>query len=316
MIRSFYIDVTANDKVIGAQLNASNLNIVLGHSTTLVAEAKTAAGNLIPFASTSYESKDPSIATITNDGAITVHKVGNTTIVGTFVATDGTTFTQEVPLTVISYVQEDTEKFLETSRKIKAGDALVQPSGWQAGYSHGDGVRITGATNKPVYTSLLKDNEAISFDLTVHDTSGWPMIALRASFADLNYTNSSQYLIGFGNASFELQRFDSGERTSIFGDAQWNPIGGPRRENKLPNGDKYYEPGKRFTMTIGTFDEGYATRIVMLINNYPIFDYYDRTDKRIPYYEKHYMGFYTNNGDFIVQPYTGIKFTDEQLGKK
>ena len=125
---------------------------------------------------------------------------------------------------------------------------------------------------------------------------------------DWDYTTGDTYLIGFKPDIIELQRFNKGERTMIFGDASFSPIGGAGYPNLLANGETMFEYGKRYSITVGTIDEDNGTRIILIVNDKPIFDFLDQGEDRIT---GGLFGVYAFQGNFLLQPYTEQKFLEE-----
>ena len=95
----------------------------------------------------------------------------------------------------------------------------------------------------------------------------------------------------------------------IYGDSTYTPIGGAGYPNLLDNGKTMFEYGKRYSVTVGTIDEKDGTRIILIINDKPIFDYLDKGEGHVT--GGGLFGVYAFQGDFLLQPYTGQKFSDD-----
>ena len=116
-----------------------------------------------------------------------------------------------------------------------------------------------------------------------------------------SYKTDSTYMIGFKADHIELQRFNKGERTMIFGnDPAFTPVGGPGIPN--PEDDPVYEYGKTCSVIVGALDTEEGTRVVLTINGENMFDFLDTDENALP--ASGYFGIY-NPGDFTFSPYSG-----------
>ena len=139
----------------------------------------------------------------------------------------------------------------------------------------------------------------------------WPSFAIRNARPMEDYTSSDTYMMGFKKDIIEVQRFNNGKRTMIFGAAEFSPVGGPGYPNKLENDDTMVEYGKRYSITVGALDEEKGGRLVLIVNDKPIFDFVDTAEGYIK--GDGLFGLYpSKTGNFVLQPYTGLKFTEEQ----
>ena len=69
--------------------------------------------------------------------------------------------------------------------------------------------------------------------MTITNPGSWPSFTFNIKDPGLTYSQQDTYLMGFQAGEIELQRFNNqGERTSIFGADNFNPIGGPVFPNK------------------------------------------------------------------------------------
>ena len=115
------------------------------------------------------------------------------------------------------------------------------------------------------------------------------------------YNDGDVYLIGFKENIIELQRFNKGVRTMVFGDAEFMPIGGPGVPN---SGGVYYKPGETYSVIAGLLEDENGTRIVLTINGVNVFDYTDTSADRVS--ANGYFGIYESSGSFEFSPYTGM----------
>ncbi len=287
--------VTVNDSVEKLELNANALNMVSGYSTTITATATTASGQRLSVMADdmTFTSKDPAVATVGVDGAVQAASAGETVIYVTAKYKDQE-IEAEIPVRIINYTQEDSE----TLPYVQAPASMFLSSGWSGGgESSANGLAVSGSPNY-LYEKL--ENRLIAFDMTIHKPGSWPSLALCASGTDKTYADGDVYLIGFKTDHIELQRFNNGVRTMIFGAASFNPIGGPGVPN--PADAPLYEYGKTYSIVVGALKQEEGTRIVLTINGENAFDYVDTDEKAIP--AEGYFGVYIP-GDFTFAPFSG-----------
>jgi len=245
-----------------------------------------------------FTSDDPSIATVSKDGIVTAKKQGTTTI-RVKLSYCGKVVEQEVKFVTISYVYDDT---LERPYKI-AGSEILSPASWNSAKALGNGVSVEGMpqlTKEPIESGL------IAFDMIIRNPNGWPTITFGGKNPNGSYKgDDTVYMIGFKSDQVEIQRFNNGERTMIFGDLGnlGQGIAGPGRPNV--GEDKFYNYNERVSVIMGGIDEEDGTRIVVIINGEPVIDYIDADENRTS--ADGYFGVYNNNGGtFEFYPYTGI----------
>lgn len=309
VIRRQYIEIVCDDVVTEIVSNVSALNILEGFEVSISAEGKTRFGNTVAIEEAEYTVEDPTIATVTNDGKVTGLKKGSTTIKAVYSA-DGITLEKEYPVTIISYVSDTTLDYLNTSTKLTAGHNIFNPSAWNHGASEADGGGIKISSETPAYYMTRVHNDLLSFDLTINPESHtWPSFAIRNARPMEDYTSSDTYMMGFKEDIIEVQRFNNGVRTMIFGADEFSPVGGPGYPNQLGDG-QLFEYGKRYSITVGAIDEENGVRLVLIINDKPIFDYLDTAEGYIK--GDGLFGIYSGKGNFILQPYTGQTFSGEE----
>lgn len=309
VIRKQYIEIVCDDIVTEINSNVSALNILEGYEASISAEGKTRFGNIITIDEAEYTVEDPTIASVT-DGKVKGLKEGSTVVHAVYTA-DGVTLEKEYPVSVITYVNENTLDYIDKSTKLKAGHSLFNPTAWNHGTKkEGDGILVSSSS--PAYYMTRLGNELISFDMTINPNGHtWPSFAIRNARPMESYTSSDTYMMGFKKDIIEVQRFNNGKRTMIFGDSEFSPVGGPGYPNELENGEKLLEYGERYSVTVGALDEENGVRLILIVNDKPIFDFLDTADGYIK--GDGLFGLYPSaEGNFILQPYTGLKFTEEQ----
>ena len=287
--------VTVNDSVEKLELNANAFNMVSGYSTVITATATTASGQRLSVMTDdmTFRSENPAVAMVERNGSVTAVGAGETVIHVT-ATYKGKEIQVDVPVRIINYSQEDSERLPYEN----APASMFYAGGWSKG-----GEKTTlgfAASGSPNYLQEKLTDKLIAFDMTINKPGSWPSLAICASGTDKTYENGDVYLIGFKTDHIELQRFNEGVRTMIFGAATFNPIGGPGVPN--PKEKPLYEYGKTYSIVVGALSHADGTRLVLTINGKNAFDYIDTDEKAIP--ADGYFGVYIP-GDFTFSPFTG-----------
>ncbi len=305
VIRTKFVEVVSGDSVQAVAVDAESYTVASGFEALVTPTITTKFGGSVEIESTEYVVENPEVLTVSEDGVMTGLADGTTTVKGVY-QIDNEVYEHEFPVTVYSYATEDSVKHIENSTKMTAG-SFLSASGWSVGATKfEDGVKI--AHSQPSYYKTKSENALYSFDLMINNPNTWPSIALKCTDINGDYTNAQTYLIGFKPDHFELQRFDHGKRTMLFGDASFNPIYGAGAPNVL-NGETMFEYGKRYSVTVGTIDEEDGVRVVLIVNGKPVYDYLDTAEGHIK--GSGYMGMYAFSGDFTILPFTDQRFEEQ-----
>lgn len=289
--------VVAGDDVESLELNANALNMISGYTAKISAAAKTSSGQRLDVAkeNMTFTVSDPSVVTVSENGTVTAAGAGTASIHVT-AEYKGVTLEQDIPVKIITYSQEDSLSLPFENAPAK----FFTPGAWRGGGTQaGKSLSVTGSPN--FYTAEPIKNKLIAFDMSINNPNSWPSLTLCAHDITMgNFQTDSTYLIGFKSEYIEMQRFNSGLRTMIFGDEEYTPVGGPGIPNVEDN--KIFEYGKTYSVIVGVLDEAEGSRIVLTINGENVFDYLDTDENAIP--SDGYFGIY-NTGDFTFSPYTG-----------
>ena len=293
-VRTIKVDVDSDFETLGTK--QSSYSMLAGFEQQITVNAKTALGQTkeVPTENVTYEIADESIASINEDGVLSAKKQGQTTLKVT-AEYMGLTMNEEISVNVITYSKEDS---LELPYKL-APDSLVHGNWTGESSLEENAIAVTGS---PAFNlDFQLGSELYAFDMEIRNPNGWPTLTLRSSERMGSYADSDCYMIGFKKDIIELQRFNKGERTMIFGEDEFLPIGGPG----IPNSPEMplYEYGKKMSVITGVIDTAQGPRIVLTINGRNIFDYVDTDPKAVK--KDGYFGVY-NSGDFVFSPYTGI----------
>ncbi len=313
VIRRRSLNIVTDNPVIEINTELSSIAVLVANEKDVTAVGKTVLGidkAVVPTA----VFEDPTLAEITKDGTILGLKAGSTIMHMTW-ESDGVKVERDVKLYVNVYNHgEDTKKYEEMSTKLQAGDPFFKAENWSVNAINLAAGQLQVYSNKStggpsVYTNKFTgDSMLISFDMTITNPFSWPSLTFNLKDPNLTYTEQDTYLMGFQAGGIELQRFNNGERTSIFGSDSFNPVGGPVFPNvslKETSG-ALYAYGRSYSITVGAIDEENGVRIILIINGEPIIDYLDNTEGYIK--GAGYFGIYEQTGTFTFEPFTGQKF--------
>lgn len=292
------IKVLAGDEFNSIGVNVTNLNMVEGYTAQLDVIGKTTFGRdvVVPKENVTFTSTNEDIVTVTAEGEVTAVGKGEASII-LQASQDGIELNTEIPVKIITYSQEDSLDL----PYVNAPSSMFVKGKWSGTtVVNGNSIAVTGS---PAYfTGERITNKLIAFDLTINNPNSWPAFVFCAPDQMQNYKTSSCYMIAFKADHAELQRFNDGDRTAIFGnEAQYSPVGGPGVPN-LPE-DPIFEYGKTCSVIVGVLDTEEGTRIVLTINGENVFDYLDTDENRLT--ADGLFGIY-NPGDFTFSPYTGM----------
>ena len=294
-----------DEQAASLKTNVSAINVLKDSSVTITATATTTLGNTRGVDRAEFAVDDASIASVSAEGKVVGLSYGKTVVHATYYVGD-VVFKKDFPVTVIAYVQNDTAALIAKSKKLSLGDPLFDPAKWLSGALAGDGGSVKVSKNGgPCYFGTPIGNELISFDFSINDPHGWPTLALKAQDTKYSYTGTDTYMIGFKPDFIEVQRFNKGVRTMILGEEQYAPIGGPGYPLVKANGEKLFEYGKTYSITIGAIDQADGVRLILAVNGEPLFDYLDNTEGYIK--GEGYMGVYEYSGSFNFSPFTDKK---------
>ena len=302
--RDCYMEIVCDDAIVDIVLDRTEYYALKGETTKINVVARTENNLETTVPVQSYTVEDESILTVDEKGNIFGKEVGTTTVHATWQGEDFKK-TADITVHIIQYVQDDTLDFIEKSEKVTENHPLLNPANWAGSgiVDYLDGVTL--ASKNPFYFTEDMQNRFLSFDVTINNPNSWPTFTLGTKDETTTYTNAEvSYLIGVKQSFFEIQRFNQGVRSMIFGEAQYSPVGGVGRPNTDPKGAKLFPYNTRCSVTIGSQEVEGGTRVVFIVNGVPVYDYIDTDPLRGQGFGM--FGIYAFQGNFILQPYTGI----------
>lgn len=136
-----------------------------------------------------------------------------------------------------------------------------------------DGIQLSSG-GVVFYNKEMFNDKIMHFKMKVNHYQGWPSFALSCGDTDTDLNN--EYVLTFYEGQYELQRFNNGQRTVLWGIGNafdgTVPIYGGRIAGKFKWGDEY-------DVGIGTFDVSQGVRIVLYIDGLKVMDIIDYKNK-------------------------------------
>lgn len=294
IVRTKEIDVICGDELETVELATTGLTVIQDFESTISPKGTSKFGRSLAIEEVKYTVEDENVATVDEKGNVKGLAVGTTTIHGAFTV-DGVTVEKDIPVNVITYSKEGSEKLPST----KLSGDFFNPENWKNAKATADGKGVAVTGNNSCYTKEKLADGLYSFDMRLDDPHSWPSLGFKIPDANKEYSGSDCYFIGFKTDHIEVQRFKDGERTMFLGASDFNPVGGPG----VPNNGQVLEYGKTYHVTAGTIEEKDGVRIILTIDGKNIFDYLDNDKDALR--GPGYMGVYVGGGTFTFSPYTG-----------
>ncbi len=271
VLRSVTTDVFVGDALSRIRLADQVGNVVYakeGETKSLAAVGETAFGSrLEQIEGLRFASSDPSVATVSADGALTALAPGATVL-----TMSGEYLGQRAESAVLLKVwNEATKDDYVLEREIERMDDWYVSSGG-AGHVNGSGEAIAIATpgGHAIYQARTFQNELLDFDLTVNGAGSWYALMFGNQDRERGYSNGSSYLVTISAAAFELQRFNEGRRTVIYGNiAGHESLGGDAVPNAL------LPIGETRRVQLGSFEEEGGVRLILRVDGVEVFNYLD-----------------------------------------
>ena len=273
------------------------LHLVEGVPDKLGLEVLTYADKIYSPDSVEFSADDESIVAYDAEaGNIIPLKEGSTTVhitakLGQYEKT------ASLPVNVIKMTNADAVNYELTPLDSSFFKADMWRRGDARGQTFENGINVVKAS---LYNQGHKYEGLINFDLVIDETNptgGWPSLALLKS--GTNYSDGDMYLFGFDDKYFELQRFNKGERTVLFGYVSGF-------ESEVGRGipiDGIFEYGKKHNITFGTIDMEDGVHVILNVDGKNVFEYVDNSDKKIP--GGYYPYVYATSATFSLTPASG-----------
>ncbi|SDC07749.1 Ig-like domain (group 2) [Paenibacillus sp. UNCCL117] len=274
MLRTLEADVFVGDTLSDIRLEQTTGQIVFaeaGKRQQLHAFGSTSFGNKIELDSVTFDSLNPQVATVSPDGLLTAHQAGSAVLRlrGSFLGQERDGYYH---LKVWSGSSTGTHPLID---EVADTDSwYVYPSAVNNVQTGADSITITTPNSgHAVYQGRQYVNELLDFKLTINATSSWYALLFGKRSDTLGYSNDSNYLVVVSESGLELQRYNDGKRTVIYGTiAGHTSLAGPA----IPNTMLPFNAERR--IQLGTYNEAGGVRIILKVDGEEIINYLDTAD--------------------------------------
>ncbi|THF77557.1 Ig-like domain-containing protein [Cohnella fermenti] len=275
LLWTFETEVYVGDTVVSIELrnvSGSSRKLLLGETFDPGVYGVTDLGREVAFADLSIVSSDSGVVSVQPNGSLLAAGEGEASVT---LATYGTpSLSRTIDLEVIQYSSE--EGLLVPPYSLN--DALADSAGWKVSsgtvaFENGS-VRLTTPSGQGYYDGQAFGDELLAFDMTIEAEAGWEVIEIRNQ--NLAVPLDTAYAVVIKPNEIELQRFNNGVRTVIFGNVTgYTSQGGEAYPNDvLPF-------GVRKRVQVGAINEANGVRIVLNIDGENVFYYLDKDADRI-----------------------------------
>lgn len=238
----------------------------------------------------SYASSDPEWLAADADGKLTAKLAGTykLTVSGTW---HGMSLTRDFQVKV---AEEGVAEPQALRAELADRDGwFVDASGAKTITPDGRGITLSSSKQFALYQGRKYLNELLDFNLTINASSGWPSIMFRDQ-SPTKGIDDTTYILTIKSDVLELQRFNEGVRTVIYGSIAGSPsLAGPA----LPNTMLPYNQSHR--LQIGAVNEAGGVRLIVVANGQTLFNYLDTDSKALR--GAGYFGVYARSGSITLE---------------
>lgn len=295
IIRTLTTDVYVDDSIQSLEfrnVEGSGRKLILGETLHLDAYGQTELGQQIEFEELTYGSTDNLVVAVSAEGWVTALAEGEAQI--TVTATAGNfVLTRTLDFEVIQYSSEQGL----TYSPFYLNDLLQDTDNWQVSsgqlFFEQDSIRLVTPAGQGYYAGRQFSDELFAFDMSMNASGGYQVIQIRNQNVNANLQNT--YAIVFKPNEIELQRFNNGERTVIFGNVGgFTSIGGDAYPNDV------FPFNETRQIQVGAVNEENGVRIILNIEGENIFYFLDKEADRIE--SEGYLSWIARYGDIVVSP--------------
>ncbi|MDQ1914102.1 Ig-like domain-containing protein [Paenibacillus sp. GD4] len=295
LLRTVEADVFVGDTLAEIRLDDQVGKVVYveeGTSVSLSGYGSTAFGNKIGLDSITYRSSEPSIASVAEGGILTAHQAGSTvlTMEADFL---GNRTVSHVLLKVWNH--ESSSGYAMRYEFDDADNWYVSSTGNGTKQATGGQITVGTPGGHAIYQGRTYRNELLDFNLKINGTGSWYALMFGNQDKEKGYSNGSSYLVTISSGALELQRFNEGARTVIYGNiAGHTSIGGDAVPNTmLPLGEEH-------RVQLGSFEEAGGVRLIMKVDGNEVFNFLDTTAKALK--GPGYFGLVSRTGSMTLGP--------------
>ncbi len=292
------ITVYVGDEISEVLYENKDSEFVVGDRPNFKVSAKTTLGKTISSPVVTYQTDNPAVFTIDENGKAAITGSGEANLI---VETEYMGKTKHFTKKIVS----KSTNILDLSQynTVKIGEIFNNLSAWNVEWGkekRGD-KSIAFQTNGgyALYSGRKYGNEILDFDFTIEADDGWPTILLRAKSFDVNpLSGNTAYFIGLKPDCVELQMFKDSQRYLYYGTLSgYDAIAGEAIQNT------YYRFRERNNIKIGALTEENGVRIIVVINGMQVINYLDTTENAIQ--EKGYFGVICYDGKMVLDESSG-----------
>ncbi|WP_165452739.1 Ig-like domain-containing protein [Paenibacillus thalictri] len=278
-----------------------SIELLEGMTQSLIPMGISRYGQNVELSDLSYVSSNPAIAVVTASGQVTAVNSGTAyiTVAGTW---DGVRKQVGIVVNVqgIHVVDYDGDYLYYDAYPLN--DVIADSDHWFVNAT-GDNNKKTDAGTIEIstpggfasYKGRMFENELLTFNMKINGTDGWPSVVLRGQKPNEPYLSETNdlYIIGFKPNEIELQRFNKGVRTVIFGNIDGaTSIGGPAYPNTVMAFNTTH------LVQAGAITESNGVRLLLYVDGQNIFNYLDSGEGNIA--TPGYLGLYARSGSITL----------------
>ena len=285
ILKTFEVKLTVDDVLDEIRLNTKKIQMQVGYDYEIKVKAYSKFGRKLDVEAFTLESADLAVAKPA--GTKIVAEAAGETTVKVVVDYEGQRIEKEIPVTVLAAGAEAEDIGYDFTEELMSLEDWTMDNNVVKSKITNGMLVSTPSTFIAYEGSEFKD-ELFNFDIKINAQSGWPSICFRASDTTSPYSSASLYMLTFGQGSLELQRFNNGARTVIYGAQEgYESKGGPAAACS-------FTYGKKHTIQCGARNEDDGVRIVAYVDNVKVIDYLDTEEGAIR--EQGYVELYCRSG--------------------
>ena len=285
ILKTFEISVTVDDVLSEIKLNTKKIQMQEGYDYEIKVKAYSKFGRKLDVESFTLQATDTAV--VKTDTTKIIAQDAGETVVKVIVDYDGQTIEKDIPVTVVAVGEQIEDIGYDFTEE------LTHPEEWTMDNNVvkskiTNGMLVSTPSTFIAYEGSEFKDELFNFDIKINATSGWPSICFRANDTTSPYSSATLYMLTFGQGKLELQRFNEGSRTVIYGEQEgYESKGG----EAVPCNFEY---GRKYTVKCGARNEADGVRIVAYIDNVKIIDYLDTDEDAVR--EQGYVELYCRSG--------------------
>lgn len=288
ILRQYEADIWVGDTLASIGLTGEAGTIVTlgeGESTPLQPYGLTELGRTVPLTATQSVSGRPDLFTIQSNGQLNALQpgVGALIVSGEYAGVRAeTAFTVRIQEQGVAVAAP-----LHNELANAAGWNLL-PSGDGSKTTDSEGITLSTAGGYSIYSQRKFQNELLDFDLTLNGTSGLKAFMLRNASAEQGYSGTT-YLLVVKPDVLELQRFNNGVRTVLYGNISGSPsvLG-----SAIPNTLLTF--GTSHRIKLGAVNEAAGVRLLLEVDGQQVINAVDTGSGALR--KAGYFGVYAKDG--------------------